>query len=96
METETNVVKEAITHLIPKNKVDTVNEINKPQASENKKDKPISNKSDKGRSFDKSISLDKSKSTQRTETEDTVTLNKSRSISSVSFSDKSARKQNPK
>ena len=66
------MVKEAITHPTPKNKIDTVNEINKPQASKSKKDKSISNKSDKDRSFDKSRSLDKSRSTQITETEDTV------------------------
>ena len=47
--------------------------------------------------MDKSRSLYKSRSTKRTETEDTVkTLNKSRSISSASFSDKSTRIEKPK
>ena len=47
--------------------------------------------------MDKSRSLDKSISTQITETEDTVkTLNKSRSISSASFSNKSAKIEKPK
>ena len=56
-----------------------------------KKDKSIRNESDKSRS------LDKSKSTQRTETEDTVkTLNKSESISLAIFSDKSIKIENPK
>ena len=45
--------------------------------------------------MDKSRSLDKSRSTQCTETEDTVkTLNKSRSISSASFSNKSTKIEN--
>ena len=48
-ETKPNVVKEAITHPIAKNKIDTVNETDKPQSSKSKKDKTISNKSDKGR-----------------------------------------------
>ena len=40
--------------------------------------------------------MDKSGSTQRTETEDTLkTINKSRSILSASFSDKSTKKQKP-
>ena len=48
-----------------------------------KKDKSSSNKYDKGKS------LDKSRSTQRTETEETVKiLNKSRSISSANLSEK--------
>ena len=43
------------------------------------------------------MSLDKSRSTKITETEDTVkTLNKSRYISSASFYDKITIKQNPK
>ena len=48
-----NVLKEAITHPIEKNKIDTVNETEKQQASKSKKDKPIINKSDKDRSLDK-------------------------------------------
>ena len=41
--------------------------------------------------------MDKSRSTQRTETEDTVKLvNKSRSISSTSLSEKSTKIKNPK
>ena len=72
METKLNVMKEAITHPIATNKIDTVNETDKPQASKSKKDKFISNESDKSISLDKSKSLDKSRSTQDTETEDTV------------------------
>ena len=37
METKPNVVDKSITHNIAKNKVDTVNETDKPQASKNKK-----------------------------------------------------------
>ena len=56
-----------------------------------KKDKPISNKSDKGKSFDKS------RSTKITETEETEKKrNKSRSISSSSLSDKSNKIEKPK
>ena len=41
--------------------------------------------------------MDKSRSTKRTEAEDTLkTLNKSRSISSASFSDKSTKIEKPK
>ena len=54
METEPNVVDEAITHTIEKNKIDTVNETDKPQASKSKKDKSICNESNKGISLDKS------------------------------------------
>ena len=59
METKPNVVKEAITLPIAKNKIDTVNETEKPQAYKSKKDKSINNKSYKGGSLDKSSSLDK-------------------------------------
>ena len=48
-----NVVKEAITRTIAKNKIDTVNETDNPQSSKSKKDKSVSNKSDKVRSLDK-------------------------------------------
>ena len=61
-------MEEAITHPIEKNKVDTVNETDKPKASKIKKDKSISNKSDKGGSLNKSISLEKPRDYQRTET----------------------------
>ena len=66
MGTKLNVVKEAITPPISKNNIDTVNKKEKPQASKREKEKFINNKSDKGKS------LDKSRSTRRTETEDTV------------------------
>ena len=90
-------MKEAITHPTSKNKIDTINETDKPQVSKSKKDKSISNKSNKGRLSDKSRWLDKSSSSQRTETEDTMkTVNKSRSISSAHFFDKSTNKEQPK
>ena len=54
-----NVVKESITHPIGKNKIDTANTTDKPQASRCKNDKSISNKLDKGISLDKLRSLDK-------------------------------------
>ena len=83
MRTKPYMVKESITPPIAKNNIDIVKKIEKPQASKRIKDKSISIKSDKG------ISLDKSRSTQRTETEDTVeSVNKSRSISSAILSDK--------
>ena len=70
------------------NKIDAINQTDKPQASQSKKDKYISNESNKVMSLDKSRSLDKSSASQRTETEYMVkTLNKSRSISSASLSD---------
>ena len=67
--------------LIPlQNKFDTFTKTDKPQVSKSKKNKFIRKIPGKGRS------LDKSRSTQRTETEDTLkTLNKSRSISSAIF-----------
>ena len=52
METTPNVVEKAITH----------------RKETSKKDKSISNESKKGMSLDKSSSLDKSRSSQRTET----------------------------
>ena len=55
-ETKPNVVEEAITHPIAKNKIDTINKRDKPQASKIKKDKSIRNKPDKGISLDKSRS----------------------------------------
>ena len=67
------------------------------QSSQTKKDKYISNKSNKGMSLDKSSSLNKSRASQRTETEDTVkTIKKSRSISTFSLSDKSTNIEQPK
>ena len=88
METEPNMAKEAITHPIATTKIDTVKEKYKPQTSKSKKYKSIGNK------WEKSRSLDKSRYTQGTETEDTVkTLNKSRYISSDSFSDNSTPKK---
>ena len=62
MGTKPNVVKEAITIPIAKNNIDTVNKTDKSRASKRKKYQSISNKSDKDKS------LDKSRSTQRTET----------------------------
>ena len=53
-------------------KIDTVNETSKPQSSKSKKDKSIRNESKKDMALDKSRSLDKSRFSQITETEDTV------------------------
>ena len=57
-------MREAITPPIAKKNIDTVNKTKNPQESK-KKDKSISNKSDKDKSFDKS------RSTKITETEET-------------------------
>ena len=43
METKPNVVDEAIIHPTAKNKIDTINETEKPQAPKSKKDKSIRN-----------------------------------------------------
>ena len=43
MEAKPNVVEKDITHYIAKNKIDTVNKTDKPQASKSKKDKSIIN-----------------------------------------------------
>ena len=60
-------MKEAITPPITKKNTEIVNKTEKPQAyKRQKKDKSISNKLDKGKS------LDKSRYTQITETEDTL------------------------
>ena len=59
METKPNVVKGATTYTIARNKIDTVNKTDKLQESKSKKDKSISNKSDKVRSLDISRSVDK-------------------------------------
>ena len=61
-----NVVREAITYPIAKRNNDTVNKTEKSQAYKIEKYKYINNKSEKGKS------LDKSRYTQRTEIEDTV------------------------
>ena len=58
---KSNVMREAITHPIVKNKIDTVNKTDKSQASKTVKDISFRNESDKSRL------LDKSRSTQRTE-----------------------------
>ena len=53
------------------NKIYAINKIEKPQASQSKKDKYISNESKNGMPLDKSRSLDKSRDYKITETEDT-------------------------
>ena len=65
MGTKPNAVKLDITPPITENSIDTVKK-QKITSIQNKIDKPSSNKSDKVKS------LDKSRSTQITETEDTV------------------------
>ena len=95
METQFYVVEKSINHHKEKNKIDAINEIDKPQAYQSKRDKSIRNESNKGMSVDKSSSLDNSRSSERIEIEDTVKpLNKSRSISSASLSDKSTENNN--
>ena len=59
-------MKESITPPIAKNNIDTVNKTDKSQASNKKVDTSSSNKYYKGKS------LDKSRSTQRTDTKNTV------------------------
>ena len=69
----------------------------KPQAYQTKNKKSISNESNKVMALNKSISLDKSRSSSRTEIEDTLKpLNKTRSISSASLDDKDTKNQQPK
>ena len=64
-----------------KNKIDAINETDKPQASKSKKDRYIRNESNKCISLDKSSSLNKSRASKKTEIEYTLkTINKSRSI----------------
>ena len=97
METKSILLQKSITRHKEKNKVDTVNETDKPQASKRERDKSIDNESKKVMVLDKSRSLDKLRSSQRTETEDTVKkLNKSRPISLASLSDKSIKIEKPK
>ena len=77
-------MKEATTPPISaKKKIDTVNRIEKSQASNKPVYTPKSNKTDKGKS------TDKSGYTQRTDTENTV--DKSRSIPRTNLSKKSTR-----
>ena len=81
-------MKENITPPITaKKKIDTINKIEKSQASNKTVDTPRINKTDKVKS------LDKSRSTQKTDTENTV--NKSRSIPRTNLSNKSIRIENP-
>ena len=72
-------------------------ETDKPQTSQTKEDKSISNESNKCMALNKSRSLDNSRSSEGTETEDTLKpLNKTISISSTSLSDKNTKRQQPK
>ena len=83
-EKKPNVAKESITTPISgKKKIDTVNKTEKSQASNKTVDTPRI----------KVKSIDKSRSTQRTDTENTV--NKSRSIPRTNVSNKSNRIENP-
>ena len=67
-------------------------ETDKPRSSQTKKYEYISNESNKGMALNKLSSLDNSRDSEITETEDTVKLlNKTRSISSTSLSDSLAR-----
>ena len=60
--TTENMVNEVINNM----------ETDKPQESQTKKDKSISNESNKGTALDKSSSLDNSRGSQRTDTENKV------------------------
>ena len=85
------MVEKSITRRRGGNKIDYINETDKPQASQIKKDKYIRNESKKY------FLLDKSRSSQITETEDIVKrLKKARSISSASLFDKSINIEQPK
>ena len=77
--TTENMVKEVIINM----------ETDKPQAYQTKKDKSISNESNKGMTLNKSSSLDNSRASGKTE-------NKTRYISSASLSGKSIKKQQQK
>ena len=59
METKHNGVDKSIIHCMVKNKIDAMNETDKSQAYQSKKDKSISNESKKV------ISLDKSRASQK-------------------------------
>ena len=85
--TTEKMVKEVINNM----------ETDKPKASQTKKDKSISNESNKFMALDKSSSLYKSRASQRTETEEKVKpLKKTRSISSASLCDTIIKIQKPK
>ena len=82
---------------------DTVKEVignlktDKQEASKTKNKKPIINESDKDMALNKLTSLDESRSSSITETEDTVKLqNKTGPISSASLDDKYTKEQEPK
>ena len=69
----------------------------KQEASQTENENPIINESDKDMALNKLTSLDKSKSSSITETEDTVKpKNKTKSISSASLDDKDTKEQQPK
>ena len=72
MEKKHNMVDKAITCPIAKNKIDTVNEKDKPQASKSLENKSNSSELNKGISLYKSRSLDKSSYFQINETDYTV------------------------
>ena len=83
-------MKEAITSPIAKNNIDTVKKTDKSQAYNKTVDTYRSNKYDKGKP------LDKSRSTQITDTENTVNKeNKSRYISRTSICNKSTKIEKP-
>ena len=90
MGTKPNVVSESITPPIEKKKIDTVNKTEKSQASIKKLDTSSSNRSENGKS------LDKSRYTQRPYTENTINkINKSRSNSRTGLSNKSTKIEKP-
>ena len=69
----------------------------KQEASQTKNKNPIRNESDKYMALNKLTSLDKSMSSSRTETEDTLKpQNKTRSISSASLDDEFTKEQHRK
>ena len=68
METRRNGVEKSITNHKWRNKIGIINKTYKPQASQSKKDKFISNESNNNMSLDKYRSLYKSRASQRTET----------------------------
>ena len=90
------------TPLIPTKK-DTVKNVigdlktDQHESSQTENEKAISNDSYKYMALNKLTSLDKSRSSSRTETEDTVkSQTKTRSISSASLYDKDTKEQQPK
>ena len=71
--------------------------IDQQEASQTENENPISNDSDKDMALKRLTLWDKSRSSSRTETEDTVKpQNKTRSISSASLDDKDTKEQQPK